>query len=192
MIFGLKPACTTRLATNMAHPTAIVTPQKICKYLKPPLSTVTSAPPIGEPVKAATEITAKRLPFLTPISRMSEIWAMRDGARETKAPEEKPKRAAKMMIGTLPLEGSQRASTMTALKVLTTIMVLKRPKRSATMPGRMRPNMLVGVSVEIFGDNLDSNDFNDLPHSIEDGDQIIGKIHGHAIRLRLKNDIGEG
>ena len=134
----------------MTHPIDIVTPQKICKYLKLPLSAVTSAPPIGEPVKAAIEIVAKRLPFLTPISRMSEIWAMRDGARETKAPEEKPKRAAKMMMGTLPWEGSQRASTMTALKVLTMIMVLKRPKWSAMMPGRIRPNMLEGKLVTQF------------------------------------------
>lgn len=151
MTFDLKPTCTARLATKMALPTAIVTPQKICKYVKPPLSAVTSAPPIGEPVKAAIEIAAKRLPFLRPISRISEIWVIRDGARETKAPEEKPKRAAKMMMGTFPREGSHRASTMTALKVLTMIMVLKRPKRSAMMPGIIRPNMLEGVSVEILG-----------------------------------------
>jgi len=36
------------------------------------------------------------------------------------------------------------------------------------------------------------NDFSDLPGGIEDGDQVNGKIYGHAIRLRLKDDIGEG
>jgi hypothetical protein len=81
---------------------------------------------------------------------MSEIWATREGARETKAPDEKPKSAAKMMMGTVPREGSQRARTMTAEKVLTMIMVLKRPKRSAMMPGRIRPKILLGVSVKLF------------------------------------------
>lgn len=74
----------------MTQPTDIETPQKICKYVKPPLSAVTRAPPIGEPVKAAIEITAKRLPFRMPISRISDIWATSEGARETKAPDEKP------------------------------------------------------------------------------------------------------
>jgi hypothetical protein len=90
MIFGRNPTCTARLATKRTQPTAMVTPQKICKYVKAPLSAVTRAPPIGEPVKAAIEIAAKRLPLRMPISRMSEIWATREGARETKAPEEKP------------------------------------------------------------------------------------------------------
>ena len=97
---------------------------------------------MGLPVRAATEITAKRLPFLTPIWRMSEIWATRDGARETKAPVEKPYSAANMMMGTLLRDGNQRARTMMAEKKLITIMVLKRPTRSATRPGKMRPNIL--------------------------------------------------
>lgn len=55
-----------------------------------------------------------------------------------------------MMMGTLPREGSQRAKTMTALKASTMIMVLKRPKRSAMMPGRIRPNILINLLVKPF------------------------------------------
>ena len=41
-------------------------------------------------------------------------------------------------------------------------------------------------------DDLEINDINDLPDGVEDGDQVIGKICRHAIRLRLEDDVGEG
>jgi hypothetical protein len=47
-------------------------------------------------------------------------------------------------MGAFPFEGSQRASTMMAENAVVTIMTLNRPIRSAIMPGRIRPNILVG------------------------------------------------
>lgn len=62
---------------------------------------------------------------------------------ETNAPDEKPYSAQKRIIGTLAAEGSQRARTRMAEKAVTIIMTLKRPRRSAMMPGRMRPKILI-------------------------------------------------
>lgn len=67
------------------------------------------APPIGCEINAAIEMTAKKLPVRTPICLTSDIWAMTDGARDTKAPLPKPNRAANTMIGALDFAGSQSA-----------------------------------------------------------------------------------
>ena len=66
---------------------------------------------MGVPVKAANEITAKKVPLRTPTWRRSEICAIRAGASETNAPEPKPYKALNKIAGTLPLDGSQRART---------------------------------------------------------------------------------
>ena len=56
------------------------------------------APAIGLLMSTASEITAKVEPFLTPILVISgEIWAMSAGAMETKAPEPKPYKEAKII-----------------------------------------------------------------------------------------------
>ena len=61
---------------------------------------------------------------------------------DTNAPEEKPYRMQKTIIGAFEDEGSQRPSTMMAEKPVVIIMTLKRPILSAAMPGRIRPKML--------------------------------------------------
>lgn len=76
-----------------------------------------SWPPIGLLIRAAIDMTANSVPVRTPIFRTSEIWAIREGASETKAPEPKPKRAAKTMIGAFAAAGSQRARTMMPAKM---------------------------------------------------------------------------
>lgn len=143
----LNPTCTYLAAKKNAVPTAIVTPQNICKYKNFPWSDETNAPPIGLPVKPATETKRNNVPFRTPISLIGEICATSAGTRETKAPDEKPYRAANTMMGALAADGSQRASTMMAEKLVVTIITLKRPNRSAIIPGRTRPKIL-GVLVE--------------------------------------------
>jgi hypothetical protein len=90
IIFNVNPHCTHRLAKNSNVPTTIVNPQNICRYRKPPLSCVSRAPPIGLPVKPAKATQRKNVPERTPISRIGEICAMSEGARETNAPDENP------------------------------------------------------------------------------------------------------
>ena len=66
---------------------------------------------MGFDMSAAMEIIAKMVPVLTPICLTSEICAIMLGNNETNAPEPKPKRAAKTMIGALVVEGSHMART---------------------------------------------------------------------------------
>jgi hypothetical protein len=94
-------------------------------------------------------------------------------------------------MGTVPWAGSQRARTMTAVKVLTTIMVLKRPTRSATMPGRIRPKILESVSGD-FSHVRVVHDGDDLPNRVEDRDEVVRKVHVHALRLSLEYQVREG
>lgn len=47
----------------------------------------------------------------------------------------------RVLLGALLALGSQRARTTMAEKPVVRIMMLKRPKRSARMPGNMRPKM---------------------------------------------------
>jgi hypothetical protein len=143
MIFNLNPHCTHLEAVYRAAPATIVTPQKIWRYVKSPPSKETSAPPIGLPVKPPTETNKKNVPFRTPISLMGDIWAINDGPRETKAPDENPYNTQNTIIGALPFAGSQRARTMMAEKVVVIIMTLNRPIRSAIIPGRIRPKILL-------------------------------------------------
>ena len=49
-----------------------------------------SWPPTGLLISAATLMIANKVPVRTPICRTSEICAMREGARDTKAPDPKP------------------------------------------------------------------------------------------------------
>ena len=44
----------------------------------------------------------KFVPILTPIWRISEIWATNDGTIDTKVPEENPNMAANAIVGALP------------------------------------------------------------------------------------------
>src|SRR3569833_2558900 len=67
---------------------------------------------------------------------------MRVGARPMKPPELKPKRTAKAMMAPVVLPGIHSASEMTAERPVMKIMTLKRPMRSPTMPGRIRPRTL--------------------------------------------------
>jgi hypothetical protein len=53
-----------------------------------------------------------------------------------------PKKAAKRIKGTLPVAGSQRARMRIVVKVLITIITLKRPSLSARALGTVRPKML--------------------------------------------------
>ena len=103
-------------------------------------------PPSGEPVNAAIDEMAKMVPVRTPISLIGEIPAQSAGVRPIPAPEPIPKRAAKMMMGALPVAGSQRARTTMVVKVDMTIITLKRPTLSATTLGTVRPIMLQMVS----------------------------------------------
>lgn len=112
---NFNPPTTILATTNNVAPASMTTPQKTCSRVYEPVKTSgTRAPPIGVPVRAAKEIIEKQVPLRTPTSRRSEIWAMRAGARETKAPEPKPYRALKMMAGALLREGIQRARTRMA------------------------------------------------------------------------------
>lgn len=67
---------------------------------------------------------------------------MSDGPIDTNAPEENPYRTQNMMIGMLPEDGSQSASTTIAEKAVVMIITLNRPTRSAMIPGRIRPKIL--------------------------------------------------
>jgi hypothetical protein len=73
---------------------------------------------------------------------MGEIWATSDGSMDTKAPDEKPYRTQKTIMGAFEAEGSQSPSTIMVEKAVVMIMTLKRPILSATIPGRMRPKIL--------------------------------------------------
>jgi len=121
------------------YPAKVKTPAKTCKPVYSPFHFVSRAPPIGFPTSDATEIMAKRVPERTPIWRTSEIWAMRDGVRETKlwpghqqlrdrtrefggrlmtyAPLPKPYKAAKTMMGALVVDGIHMASTRMLVKL---------------------------------------------------------------------------
>lgn len=55
-----------------------------------------------------------------------------------------------MMIGMLPDDGNHSPSTTIAEKAVVTIMTLNRPTRSAMMPGRIRPNILVLLVAFIY------------------------------------------
>ena len=46
------------------------------------------------------------------------------------------------MMGAFDFEGSQRANTMIAENPVVMIMTLKRPTRSAMIPGKIRPKIL--------------------------------------------------
>lgn len=70
---------------------------------------------------------------------------MSEGPRETKAPELKPYRTQKTMMGALEADGSQRARTMMEEKRVVMIMTLNLPMRSAIIPGTTRPNILDSV-----------------------------------------------
>lgn len=75
-----------------------------------------SAPPMGLLTSAAIEMIANTVPVRTPICRTSDICASMEGSRDTNAPLPKPKRAAKRMIGALPVAGSQRARVIMPVK----------------------------------------------------------------------------
>ncbi len=59
-------------------------------------------------------------------------------------------------MGAFDFEGSQRPRTMMVEKAVVNIMTLKRPILSAIMPGRIRPNILLGLSeCDIFADGYE-------------------------------------
>ncbi len=97
---------------------------------------------MGLPVRAPRATNRKNVPLLVPISRIGEIWAIREGPRETKAPELKPYRMQKMMMGALAADGSHRAKTIMDENAVVMIMTLKRPTLSATIPGKILPKIL--------------------------------------------------
>lgn len=100
---------------------------------------------MGFPISAAILTIKKLVPFLIPIWRISEIWAITAATKETNAPDVKPIRPAKTMKAALEVAVSQRAKTMMQDRRLTTIMVLKRPILSATWPAPIRPTALKQV-----------------------------------------------
>ena len=59
------------------------------------------------------------------------------------------------MIGAFDFEGNHRARTTMAEKRVVMIITLKRPKRSAKIPGRIRPNILFQTSASILNVNVD-------------------------------------
>lgn len=72
---------------------------------------------MGLLISAAIEIIAKTVPVRTPICRTSDICASMEGRRETNAPLPKPKKAAKTIMGALPVAGSQRARVIMPVKM---------------------------------------------------------------------------
>ena len=72
---------------------------------------------MGLLIKAAIEMIAKTVPVRTPICRTSDICASIEGRRDTNAPLPKPKRAAKRMMGALPVAGIQRARVIMPVKI---------------------------------------------------------------------------
>jgi hypothetical protein len=71
---------------------------------------------------------------------------------DTNAPEENPYKTQNTMMGALLADGSHRARTIMAEKAVVMIMTLKRPNRSASMPGRIRPKIL-GWLMMVWGIN---------------------------------------
>lgn len=59
-----------------------------------------------------------------------------------------PYRTAKMMMGALERAGIQRQRTRRAEAYEVTIIVLKRPSRSAIQPGIVRPKMEAALRME--------------------------------------------
>jgi hypothetical protein len=100
------------------YPAKHIIPQNTCKPVYFPSHLVIRAPPMGLLINDATEMMANKVPVRMPICLTSEIWAIRDGARETKAPLPKPYKAAKTMMGALVVEGSHMARTRMAVKLV--------------------------------------------------------------------------
>jgi len=86
----------------------VLQPPNICSPVYFPFHLEIKEPPIGFEIRAAMEMMAyiesallsslitcseltKRVPVRTPICLTSEICAIREGARETKAPDPKPR-----------------------------------------------------------------------------------------------------
>src|SRR3569833_582098 len=144
---------------------------------------------------------------------------MRVGARPMKPPEQKPKRTAKAMMTPVVLPGIHSASEMTAERPVMKIMTLKRPMRSPTMPGRIRPRTLrernrthlsasegpewgwgrggwneyasVCLPSSLRGWEI-SDRSSYSPNGIDDGQQIRRQSGIHAGLLGLQDDVGEG
>jgi len=135
----LVPANTILAARIVQAPLKAMIPPKICRPVYSPSQCATSAPPIGLLHSAANEMIANTVPFLTPISLTSEIWATKDGASETNDPLPKPYRAAKTMIGALEAAGIQRARTRMPVNDIMIVMTLYLPILSAATPGSTRP-----------------------------------------------------
>lgn len=113
---------------------------------------------MGEPDKAAIDATAKMVPVRTPMSLMGEMLAHSTGVRPMPAPEPMPKSAAKIIKGTFPEAGSQRARIRTVVKVDMMIIMLKRPTLSARAFGTVRPKMLGMVSCHVTVGGGDGED----------------------------------
>lgn len=92
--FSVGPTCTHLAATNRATLTNIEQPQNSWRPRKLPFCAATMAPAMGLPASAPKLCTAKDVPVLTPMWRISEIWAMSVGPMPMKPPELKPKRIA--------------------------------------------------------------------------------------------------
>lgn len=97
---------------------------------------------MGFAVKAAIDMVPKSRPWRIPIFWIGEIWAMRAGPKEMKAPEENPKSAAKVINAALPDAGIHRARMRIEVINDTTTKMLNRPNLSERMPGIIRPNKL--------------------------------------------------
>ena len=100
------------------------------------------APAMGLPMRVPKDWQKKAAPRRVPISRMSEIWAMRVGISEMKPPEEKPKMTTKTTMPAVSLMGIQMAKQKTPVSRQMTSVTLYRPSLSAIMPGRTRPKIL--------------------------------------------------
>lgn len=94
---------------------------------------------MGFPVRPPIETHKKNVPDRTPMSRIGDICAINAGPSETNAPVENPYNTQNMMMATIPLPGIHNARTMMAEKQVVIIMTLKRPNRSAMIPGMIRP-----------------------------------------------------
>lgn len=101
------------------------------------------APAMGPPMRTPNDKTEKARPVRVPISGKALIWATQEGKSDRKAPERKPKMPVKAIIPPEVVTGIQIAKPMIEASKATRIMTLKRPILSASIPGKMRPKMLI-------------------------------------------------
>lgn len=102
---------------------------------------------MGLPINTPIAENAYSAPLRAPSLLICPSFATMAGMMESVQPDAKPYMMAYMMIGAFEAAGSQRARVMIPPKRESAIITLKTPKVSPMWAGRMRPNVLVLVSV---------------------------------------------